>query len=180
VWTRIGPFDETFKLYFEETDWLLRATTAGFESRFVPGAHAVHLFAQSSVQEPRAAGWFADAERLFRRRHFNAGLAKVLEMLSASPPRARIASARECTAPPVLDWSEIGAPGRPEWIEIALAAGGFPAAGERVASSQVEWRMPVEVWRQLPAAELWIRGVDASGRESAAMHLRRTVGSTAV
>ena len=62
---------------------------AGLESRFVPAAQAVHLFAQSSIHEPRAAGWFADAERLFRRRHLGAGRrrTRVLDALGTAPHR---------------------------------------------------------------------------------------------
>ena len=179
AWARVGPFDEAFRLYFEETDWLLRLRAAGLDSHFVPAAHAVHLFAQSSVQEPRATAWFAEAERLFRRRHFGAGVTKLLESLSAAPLRRSPAMPRPRSTPagaaPALSLAELSTPQPPAWIEVALAKVGFPAAGERMLELQKlpetapgngDWQMPEEIWRRLPPGELWIRGVDEAGRES--------------
>lgn len=39
----IGGFDERFFLYFEETDWCLRATSAGFKIGYLEGIRAVHI-----------------------------------------------------------------------------------------------------------------------------------------
>ena len=39
----VGLFDETFFLYFEETDLCLRAKRAGWHALYVPGSEAVHL-----------------------------------------------------------------------------------------------------------------------------------------
>lgn len=179
AWARIGPLDEVFRLYFEETDWLLRLRNAGLESRFVPAAQAVHLFAQSSVHEPQAGRWFAEAERLFRRRHLGAAVAKLVQALAAAPPRRnrRESPPRACIAAPALSATEIGARRAPAWIEIALAASGFPAAGERLTEPAGEWQMPEEIWHRLPPGELWIRGISARGLESAPVHLYRATGS---
>ncbi|MBV8200259.1 MAG: glycosyltransferase, partial [Acidobacteria bacterium] len=57
AWERVGGFDEGFRLYFEETDWLLRLRRAGLPARFVPAAEAVHLYGRSAALEPRAAEW---------------------------------------------------------------------------------------------------------------------------
>ncbi len=181
AWTKIGPFDDAFRLYFEETDWLLRLRAARLDSRFVPGAHAVHLYAQSSVREPSATAWFAEAERIFRRRHLGAGVTKLLETLSAAPPHTRPASPRPRraaprpapNASPTLSLAELAAPRALAWVEIALSVGGFPAAGERLSPAAREWQMPEEIWRRLPAGELWIRGVEGRGRESAPAHFVR-------
>lgn len=40
---RIGPLDETFFLFLEETDWCLRCWRAGHKVVFVPGSRVVHL-----------------------------------------------------------------------------------------------------------------------------------------
>ncbi|MEO7793848.1 MAG: hypothetical protein ABIV06_03680, partial [Thermoanaerobaculia bacterium] len=155
--------------------WLLRLRAAGLVSRFVPNARAVHLFAQSSVQEPRAATWFAEAERLFRRRHLGAGIARILEALRPRAPRPSLTSLppRESLAAPALALSELGLAQRPAWIEVALSPGGFPAAGEALDADSGDWQLPDEVWRRLPRGDLWLRGIDAAGRESAPLHLRR-------
>lgn len=183
AWNRVGPFDEAFRLYFEETDWLLRLRAAGLESRFVPAAHAVHLFAQSSVQEPRAAGWFAAAERRFRRRYFGTAMTGVLEALGSAPPPLGEADppslrAVSDSASPEFPLAAFATPRPPVWIEVSLSAGGFPAAGEPLpshATSPEKWCLPEEVWQRLPPGELWIRGVDARGSESPPLCVRRVL-----
>ena len=42
VFERIGPIEESFFLYFEDIDWALRATRAGFRHYYVPEALAYH------------------------------------------------------------------------------------------------------------------------------------------
>jgi N-acetylglucosaminyl-diphospho-decaprenol L-rhamnosyltransferase len=50
-WQRCGPWDESFFLYSEETDFALRARDAGFITRYIPTARAVHLEG-GSAQSP--------------------------------------------------------------------------------------------------------------------------------
>jgi hypothetical protein len=178
AWTKVGPFDEAFRLYFEETDWLLRLRSAGLESRFVPAAQAVHLFAQSSVQEPQATGWFGEAERLFRRRHLGPFVAPMVELLAGAPPRRsrELSPVRPWVGTPALRVDALGGIGHtapPAWVEIALSENGFPAAGERRLDPAAEWRMPAEIWQRLPPGDLWLRGVADDGRESSPVYLRR-------
>ncbi|HEX4345073.1 MAG TPA: glycosyltransferase family 2 protein [Solirubrobacteraceae bacterium] len=40
---RVGPFDEDFGAYFEDTDWGLRAQLCGYRCRYVPSAVAFHM-----------------------------------------------------------------------------------------------------------------------------------------
>ncbi|MGY1796330.1 glycosyltransferase family 2 protein [Geodermatophilus sp. SYSU D00525] len=64
-----GPWDESFFLYSEETEFALRARDRGFVTRFTPEAHAVHLEGGSSTS---AALWplvVTNRVRLHRRRH---------------------------------------------------------------------------------------------------------------
>jgi GT2 family glycosyltransferase len=49
AWEDIGPFDERFFLYYEETDWCRRARSRGWEVHYVPSARAVHLGGGSAV-----------------------------------------------------------------------------------------------------------------------------------
>jgi N-acetylglucosaminyl-diphospho-decaprenol L-rhamnosyltransferase len=48
VFDRIGFFDETFFLYFEETDFCLRAKRAGFATWYVPTSRVMHIRGQST------------------------------------------------------------------------------------------------------------------------------------
>jgi GT2 family glycosyltransferase/CelD/BcsL family acetyltransferase involved in cellulose biosynthesis len=44
----VGPFDEHFFVYYEETDWLVRAKRRGWRTMFVPTVEAVHASGGSS------------------------------------------------------------------------------------------------------------------------------------
>ncbi len=52
----VGPWDEGYQLYFEETDWLTRAANMRQRSAFVAAAMAAHLYAQSTRRESRERG----------------------------------------------------------------------------------------------------------------------------
>jgi GT2 family glycosyltransferase len=43
VLRRVGPFDESFFAYYEDSDWSLRAQVAGFGCRYVPAAVVYHM-----------------------------------------------------------------------------------------------------------------------------------------
>lgn len=43
VWEEIGPFDERFFVYFEETDWLRRMRDAGYRTVFTPAVEVSHV-----------------------------------------------------------------------------------------------------------------------------------------
>ncbi len=44
----VGPFDERFFVYYEETDWLIRARQCGWRTMFLPTVEAVHASSASS------------------------------------------------------------------------------------------------------------------------------------
>lgn len=71
VFDRIGGLDETFFLYFEETEFCHRAKRAGFEVWYVPASRVVHIAGQSTKVTERNVGpkrlpsyWF-DSRRLY-------------------------------------------------------------------------------------------------------------------
>ena len=71
VFSRIGGLDETFFLYFEETEFCHRAKRAGFEVWYVPASRVVHIAGQSTKVTERNVGprrlpsyWF-DSRRLY-------------------------------------------------------------------------------------------------------------------
>lgn len=68
-WAAAGPWDESYFLYSEETDFALRARDAGFPTWYVPSAVATHLEG-GSAGSPRL--WrllVANRYRLYARRH---------------------------------------------------------------------------------------------------------------
>jgi N-acetylglucosaminyl-diphospho-decaprenol L-rhamnosyltransferase len=68
-WRRCAPWDESFFLYSEETDFALRARDARLATRYVPSARAIHLGGQSRVSPPLWTLLTLNRVRLFRRRH---------------------------------------------------------------------------------------------------------------
>ena len=71
VFDRIGGLDETFFLYFEETEFCHRAKAAGYEVWYVPASRVVHIAGQSTKVTERNVGprrlppyWF-DSRRLY-------------------------------------------------------------------------------------------------------------------
>lgn len=156
AWEAVGPFDEGFQLFFEETDWLLRARQRGVPSWYVPGAQAVHLYNQSAGGEPRAKAWFEESARRFRRLHYGAWSAAALEGLDGWLPRRPGSLPAPAEA---LDLSWTGAR-FPLWVEVSPNPEGFPAAAERVPEPRV-WRLPEEIQERGLIAQV----TDAGGRE---------------
>jgi GT2 family glycosyltransferase len=72
VFADVGLFDETFFLYFEETDLCLRARRRGWQTWFVPQSTAVHVGSVSTGMKdwgraPRY--WFDSRRHYFRKNH---------------------------------------------------------------------------------------------------------------
>lgn len=65
----VGPWDESFFLYSEETDFALRAGDAGFAVQLAPDAQAVHVGGESHVSPRLWSLLAANRVRLFARRN---------------------------------------------------------------------------------------------------------------
>lgn len=64
-----GPWDESFFLYSEETEFALRAATRGFATRLAPDAIAVHLEGEATVSPKLWTLLTLNRVRLYRRTH---------------------------------------------------------------------------------------------------------------
>jgi N-acetylglucosaminyl-diphospho-decaprenol L-rhamnosyltransferase len=72
----IGGMDENYFLYFEETDFCLRAKRAGFPTWYVPESRVMHIMGQSTTVTDTTAGlkrlpsyWFESRRRYFAANH---------------------------------------------------------------------------------------------------------------
>lgn len=153
-WRRVGRFDEGFRLYYEETEWLLRARSAGVRAVLAPAARCVHAYDQSAKREPRAQLWFEESAERFRRRRYGAWFAALLRRLERVPRRFE-----EC---PSLG----GGPVEGEaWVEVTTLPLGVPSAGCRVpAGEAAAFEMPEDV-RAGARSDLWVRVTDEGGRD---------------
>ncbi len=73
VFEKIGLLDDGYFMYFEETDFCLRAARGGFECWYVPKSRIIHLVGQSSGVTGAKRGtkrrpkyWFESRARYFR------------------------------------------------------------------------------------------------------------------
>jgi GT2 family glycosyltransferase len=85
----IGGFDETFFLYFEETDLIRRAKRAGWSCWYVPAARVVHIGSVSTGMKEwkRMPGyWFESRRHYFVKNHGHlyAGLAWLARVSGAA------------------------------------------------------------------------------------------------
>ncbi|MCS7034699.1 MAG: glycosyltransferase family 2 protein, partial [Phycisphaerae bacterium] len=76
VYDRIGPLDEGYFMYYEETDFCRRAARCGIECWYVPASRLIHLVGQSSGVTGAARGsrrrpayWFESRWRYFEKNH---------------------------------------------------------------------------------------------------------------
>jgi GT2 family glycosyltransferase len=156
---QIGPFDEGYPLYFEETDWLLRLQSAGLPALHIPNARANHLDTRSAAAEPQSAAWFAQSQARFRRRHYGGLFARLVEAIERRAPIPKMGpkpfGAVQVGPGGAVDLPPINAPA---WVEISPSPLGFPAAAERITerTRSVEGRrLPPELVEQVRG--YWLR-----------------------
>jgi len=71
VINRIGPMDEHFFLYFEETDWCFRAIQSGYKVVYVPFASIIHHEGKSSsIMMKKSVEAYYKSELFFFRKHY--------------------------------------------------------------------------------------------------------------
>ena len=110
---RLGPWDEDYFLYFEETDWLRRSRRHGVRLAVVPAARASHRWGHAAQPE----AWsdrFAASQRRYFRRWFPLLGPLVLRLPGGSPPPSR-------------PWDEAPTGAGWRWL-LSPSPAGFPAA----------------------------------------------------
>lgn len=167
VWAKVGFFDEEYRLYFEETDWLERLRSAGGEARQIPDAAAVHLYAQSTVGEAWSSAWFLESERRFRCLHYGAWFNRFLEASGRHLPAARREESAIMTVENRFELT-VREQEQAAWLEISLGPLGFPAAARRLTSRSMTLQpLPESLWQRLSPASYGLRTIDLQGRELA-------------
>lgn len=168
AWSRVGPFDEGYRLYFEETDWLLRLEAAGLGARQAAGAEAVHGFAHSTKDEPHAGIWFEESARRFRARHYGGWFAGLHDRLARAlgDPRRGAGSPPPCRDGELASALAGVAADRELWLELSPNREGFPAAGERVRGRDLAaWRPPFALMRASGLPGMSLCATTDQGRE---------------
>jgi len=167
AWDTVGPFDEGYKLYYEEIDWLLRLRRYGLQAAYLPNAEAFHWYNRSAAHEPEAKKWFTESSRRFAERHYG----RVFLAVAGTLIRARNRTAGEVQA--TEDIPSIVLPDRdrrvhsPLWVELAPSPMRFPGAATRVDEFRggERWRLDHDVWLNLEPGRYALTLVDSRGSE---------------
>ncbi len=81
VWKQVGGLDESFFMYFEETDWQHRVAKAGWKIHYLPAAKVTHYEGQSSGQVFAARTIrFQRSKICYARKYFGRGGAQMLRI----------------------------------------------------------------------------------------------------
>ena len=137
---RLGPLDEGYFLYYEETEWLWRARRLGARLALVPGSRVVHRWGHSTCRH----GDSAAVEERSRVRFFDRNYPRLVRvLLSRLAPRVE---------PPGPDFTEVERPSEIPEIEadvwlISIVNRMQPSMGSLRVSS-------------VPPAILEIAGID--------------------
>jgi N-acetylglucosaminyl-diphospho-decaprenol L-rhamnosyltransferase len=81
AWLQVGPIDEDFFMYFEETDWCRRAAGLGWPVHYLPEAQVIHYEGQSSGQVAAARTLrFQRSKLRYTRKYFGRDWAAALRL----------------------------------------------------------------------------------------------------
>jgi GT2 family glycosyltransferase len=83
--SRLGPWDEDYFLYFEETDWLRRASRLRLPLAIVPAARAIHRWGHAARPAAQLSRFAASRQRFYRRHHIWAASWLLRLPVSAGP-----------------------------------------------------------------------------------------------
>ena len=160
---KVGIFDSTFFLYYEDSDWCQRVRKGGYKLLYHPKAEMVHLFNQSGKQNPEAAEHMARSRELYLDRHFGrvkTRLAKRVETwLQKHTENALFVDLGEVESPPAFTWQGDGQ----YLVQVGLGPAFHPAAGGFAEGNT--FHFPYSIWKTLAPGEYWTRVVRLKGLE---------------
>lgn len=158
----VGGFDESFPLYFEETDFLRRiAKREGRGIVYVPAARCRHLYNQSAAaNSAHAAEAYARSEMHYLEKWSSRPVARLLKRMERPP---FLPQTQRLDGPLDLPAGDVVVEASP-LADFATAAGHFPVG------PQVE--VPPEVWASYRGAVLYLRIVDRNTARLLATYAR--------
>jgi GT2 family glycosyltransferase len=115
---RVGPWDEGFFLYFEETDWLRRAAAAGLRIAVAPEARVVHRWGHAADPAAMSLHFLRSRRRFLLTRFGLPGRLAASLNVAGTPLRPR----------PLVEGGANLRPGELLWL-LSPTSTGFPAAG---------------------------------------------------
>jgi GT2 family glycosyltransferase len=156
---RVGLFDEAYPLYFEDTDWCLRARQRGYRLYVLPDAEIVHYYNQSAKTDAAAQRKYALSREIYQRKHhsllYRKASACVFRALRGLPGKAwtfeplqsPVGTAVHAPARSVVEFSP-----QPSFVPSAIGI----VSGEG-------FRFPSEVYEHLAPGRHYLRTLHPGG-----------------
>jgi len=156
AWAEIGPLDEGFPLYYEDTEWCYRARLMGYRIRAAPLAEALHAFSghipsgEAGRISPQKLAWVTYGRLRFASKLMTCGL------------RARFLSSYAIEDGIRLLWYSFTA----RWAYVQALWSGwwqFLRAGAEIRAlrsalmkrKKVDDREVFHLWEKIPAPLMW-------------------------
>lgn len=159
VWERVGPLDERYPLFFEDTDWFVRLAREGLSALLVPSSRVVHIGGQSTAGSPSAVASFLESEQRYLGLHLTAPARALRRFVAALLPPSPPPPPPESPSPLRLEWSRSDR----VLVELSTLPEGAPGAGRFVDGNSLS--ISEEEWERLPEGAVYARVTDlASGR----------------
>lgn len=147
----VGGFDERFRLYFEENDFVRRLQQQRHAIAYVPAAKCRHLYNQSAGQSGAyASDAYAESEQKYLAKWSGPWAARMLKRIEKPVPAG-------ADPQPLRGPIELGRPDEVV-IEASPLASFETAAGHFPATGRVE--LPLEVWDAYRADVVYLRVVE--------------------
>jgi GT2 family glycosyltransferase len=161
VWDRVGPLDDRFPLYFEDTDWFVRLSREGLGAFLVPASRVIHLGGQSTGRSSaRSLASFLESEQRYFELHFTPAARALRGAVGAILPPAGLRPPPVARSPVRLAWEARGQ----VLVELTTLTEGVPAVGRFVDGASLE--ISPEEWDRLPFEAIYARVTELeSGRE---------------
>jgi GT2 family glycosyltransferase len=172
---RVGRFDPTFSLYYEDADWCRRARRRGYRFAFVPAAEIVHYYNQSAqVAWEQSREWFDRSRSYYLQKQFGRWPAALCRRITAMI--GRLAERWDPALPDHL-YVDLGPQEEPPLFRVGEADVerevlfevsygwnfAFKAAAFRFTP---ELRFPLAIWKRLQPGRYYTRFTDlTTGRQ---------------
>lgn len=155
----VGGFDETFPLYFEDTDWSLRVRKAGYRLYSVPQANIIHYYNQSAKQDMRASQEkFHESSDKYLRKHFRSQLlflrlVQRLHAVGRNDTSAMCEDMGVLTVPPAFAFQD----SFPKVLLLSPLGSLIPSAGSFFEGKSFE--IPQDLWDLLGDGRYFVKAV---------------------
>jgi GT2 family glycosyltransferase len=160
LFEKVGGFDETFFLYFEEFDLCKRVKDLGLRVCMLPQAKVIHLWGESTKQRLDINAIFQDSRFYYFRKHFGLFKAFLIECVTRCSKEAAAISLIIIFSSLLSLWqlaSNMTFIGDQAWFYLSardfLLGESFPLVG--ITSSHT-WLHQGPLWTYLLSIALWI------------------------